>query len=269
MEKIYNYNGSDIFYTITGEGQPVVLLHGFAENSTIWKEQVSFLQPHCQLIVPDLPGSGSSPLLQQEHATIEDYANCIHSLLAAENIDNCILLGHSMGGYITLAFAEKFSAKLAAYGLVHSTAFADNEEKKETRRKAIALIQEYGVYPFIKNSTPNLFSAAFKKDHFNVVSDLIEEGKAFSKDALIQYYRAMIARPDRTAVLKNSTVPVLFIIGSEDVAAPLNDLLQQVHLPRISYMQILNNVGHMGMLENPGELNDFLLSFIIDCSIYA
>lgn len=265
MEKHFNYYGTNIFYDVYGSGTPVVLLHGFAEDSTIWSEQVSFLQQHCLLIVPDIPGSGRSQLLQKENVTIEDYADVVNALLAFEQIEKCILIGHSMGGYIALAFAEKFPKKLTAFGFVHSTAFADNEDKKNTRRKAIKLIEEYGVYPFLKNSTPNLFSEKYKKEHPERVSDLTEQGKKFSKEALIQYYSAMISRPDRTRVLEKSDVPVLFIIGTEDVAAPLEDLLKQVNLPKVSYINILNDVGHMSMWEKPLELNQHLLQFIAQC----
>jgi pimeloyl-ACP methyl ester carboxylesterase len=266
MEKQFKYRGSEVYYHVYGNGKPVVLLHGFAEDNTSWNEQVSSLQQHCLLIIPDLPGSGRSPLLTKEDAAIEDYAEVVHALLEIENIEKCILLGHSMGGYITLAFAEKFPGRLTAFGLVHSTAFEDNEEKKNTRRKAISLIEEYGVYPFLKNTTQNLFSETYKKEHPERVADLTEQGRKFTKEALKQYYTAMINRPDRTGVLERSNVPVLFIIGSEDVAVPLDDLLQQVHLPKVSYIHILKDVGHMSMWEKPSELNEHLLDFIKQCA---
>lgn len=262
MEKKFQYNNIEIFYKMVGTGQPAVLLHGFAEDSNIWNEQVSFLQDYCQLIVPDLPGSGKSSMLQHESTTIEDYAACINALLDNEGIDTCVLLGHSMGGYITVAFAEMFPDKLLAFGLVHSSAFADTEEKKAVRKRGIKAMEEYGVYSFLKNTTPNLFSENYKKNHPQKVSELIEQGKNFGKEALIQYYTAMINRPDLTAVLEKSKVPVLFIIGSEDVAAPLNDLLKQVHLPDISYIHIIKEAGHMSMMEKSGELTGYLLEFI-------
>ncbi len=158
MEKKFQFNGAEIFYKVLGSGQPVVLLHGFAEDNNIWEEQVDFLQPHCHLILPDLPGSGKSQMLQKDNVTIEDYATCINALLENEDIDRCLLLGHSMGGYITLAFAELYPGKLQAFGFVNSTAFADNEEKKSVRQKGIKMIAEHGVYPFLKNTAPNLFS---------------------------------------------------------------------------------------------------------------
>lgn len=266
MEKQFQYEGSNIFYSVIGNGQNVVLVHGVAEDGAIWYEQVSFLKNHCRVIVPDLPGSGKSELLKKEDVTIADYAACINALLQLEKVESCIMLGHSMGGYITLAFAEVYAGKLNGFGFVHSTAFADSEDKVATRKKAITFIEEYGVYPFLKNTTPNLFSDSFKKDHPEKITDLIEQGKIFSKEALVQYYNAMISRPDRTGVLKNSNLPVLFIVGSEDKAAPLEDLLKQVHLPKVSHLHIIEKVGHMGMWEKPAQLNQYLLQFIEACS---
>lgn len=262
MEKKFQYLDTEIFYKVIGEGLPVVLLHGFAEDNNIWSEQVNFLQHHCRIILPDLPGSGKSGMLQKDNFTIEDYADCINALLDNESIDKCILLGHSMGGYVTLAFAERYAEKLQAFGLVHSTAFADNEEKIEVRKKGIKMIEEYGVYSFLKSTTPNLFSDNYKNQHAEKVAQLIEEGKKFRGETLIQYYRAMMNRPDATAVLKKSNVPVLFIIGSEDKAAPLNDLLQQVHLPKVSYIHIMDGVAHMSMWEEADRLNNYLFEFI-------
>lgn len=262
MEKKFQFQDLEIIYKVLGKGQPVVLLHGFAEDSNIWQEQVSFLQDYCCLILPDLPGSDKSTILQKENITIEDYATCINALLDYEGIDRCVLLGHSMGGYITLAFAEMYADKLQAFGFVHSTAFADNEEKKSVRQKGIKMMEEHGVYPFLKNTTPNLFSENYKNKYPEKVTELIEQGRKFSKEALIQYYTAMINRPDRTNILEKSNVPVLFVMGSEDVAAPLDDLLKQVHLPKVSYMHIIEGVGHMSMWEKADELNNYLLQFI-------
>ena len=95
-----------------------------------------------------------------------------------------------------------------------------------------------------------------------MVTELVEKGKLFTKEALIQYYRAMIKRPDRTEILKKSSVPVLFVAGTEDAAAPFADVLQQVQLPKISAIHILKEVGHMSMLERPAAVNEHLLQFL-------
>jgi len=263
MERNFHHPNAEIFYRIEGEGIAVVLLHGFGEDGNVWNEQ-NVLKKNCKLIIPDLPGSGKSAFIKQEPlaATIEFYADCIYALIKNENIDSCIMLGHSMGGYITLAFAEKYSQLLKGFGLIHSTAFADSEEKKQNRQRGIELMNQYGSYSFLKNTIPNLFSNRFKAEHPEKINSLIEDGNKFSKEALQDYYRAMIQRPDRTAVLKNNKLPVLFVLGTEDTAIPMQDVLKQVHLPEITYIHILENTGHMGMWEASEKLNTAILEFI-------
>ena len=270
MEKIFDHSTANVHYIAEGEGMPLVLLHGFAEDALVWNEQIDFLKQHCKLIVPDLPGSGDSGFKSENTngaSTIEYYADVVYALLQHENINACIMLGHSMGGYITLAFAEKYSSMLKGFGLIHSTAFADNEEKKQNRLKGIAMMEEYGGYSFIKTTTPNLFAAPFKKEYPERVEALTEKGKNFETKALQQYYKAMMNRPDRTSVLKNSEVPVLFVIGTDDVAAPMNDVLKQTHLPKISFIHVLEQTGHMGMWENAGKVNDAILEFISNVQV--
>jgi len=263
MNKVFQYQQSDIYYRVEGNGKAVVFIHGFGENGSIWNNQVNYLKDYCKVIVPDLPGSGLSPMIKGQ-TTIEAYAETIYALLQHEQVEKCIMLGHSMGGYITLSFAEKFPKLLTGFGLVHSTAFPDTEEKKTNRIRGIEIMKEYGAYSFLKNTIPNLFSKKFKEEHPEQVDLLIEGAKPFTPEACAQYYLAMKDRVDKTSVLKETQLPVLFIIGTEDIAAPLSDLLQQVHLPNQSHLHILEGVGHMGMLEAPDVLNKYLLEFIND-----
>jgi len=263
MEKTILYKGEELVYRDYGSGKPIVLIHGFGEDGCIFDAQSAFLKDYCRVLIPDLPGSGLSAF-NDELSTISDFAEVIKCILENEQIASCIMLGHSMGGYITLSFAEKYPALLSGFGFIHSTAFADSEDKKENRLRSISLIETYGAYSFLKNSLPNLFSAAFKEAFPGKIVSLTEKGKLFSNRALQQYSAAMMKREDKTTVLKNATVPVLFICGDQDVAAPLNDLKQQFPLPDCSYIHILENVGHMGMWEAPEQLNNFLLEFIVD-----
>lgn len=258
-EKSVTCNNAEVFYRISGKGFPVVLIHGFAEDGSIWDNQVYFLKNDYQLIVPDLPGSGRSSLINGSGVGLELYADCINSILKTEQISQCIMIGHSMGGYITLAFAEKFPSTLVAFGLFHSSSYADDETKIETRLKAIEFIRSNGAAAFLKTSIPGLFHEPGNSNH---AAALIEKGKDFSKKALIQYYEAMIARPDRTAILKNSHVPILFIMGQFDKAVPIEHSLEQSHLPSCSYIHILRNSAHMGMLEEGQEANNILANFL-------
>lgn len=272
MEKQFSFGGAKIFYRVTGNGQPVLLLHGFGEDSTIWEQQINFLQDHCLLLIPDLPGSGKSDLLKeanrgdskQSNQPIEltDYADCIRQLLLAEDISSCFLLGHSMGGYVTMAFAEKYPELLEGIGLIHSTAYADSAEKKKVRANGIDLMETYGGASFLMKTTPNLFAIGFKKKHPEIIDRLISDTAYFTTEALQQYYRAMMNRPDRRVVLKGNHLPVLFVIGTEDVAVPMDEMLEQTHLPFNSYIHVMKEVGHMSMLEQPDILNKLILAFI-------
>lgn len=266
------FQNKQIHYRVYGSGRPVILLHGFGEDSTVWESQVNFLQNNFRLIVPDIPGSGQSEFVL--NADIETYAEIIKVLCdlefqvpsqedGSDGIGNFSLIGHSMGGYITLAFAEKYPAYLRSFGLFHSSAFADSGEKKATRKKAIEFIKEKGAYTFLKTSTPNLFTGPYREARPEKVNALIEAGKNFTVEALTQYYEAMIARPDRTNVLKTFTRPVLFIIGQHDLAIPFESSMQQCYLPAQSHVHILRESAHMGMWEEEQKANSILLDFLL------
>lgn len=260
------YNNCNVYYRKTGKGPCVVLIHGFGEDGNIWRYQEAFLKDRFTLIIPDLPGSGRSEVMPQgsieDAALIDCYAEIIKAIIDAEAIKNCILIGHSMGGYITLAFAEKYSDYLSGFGLFHSTAFADTEEKKEARRKGIAFMQKHGAHEFLKQSIPNLFAPAFLTSHKTEVDALIDTAGNFTSEALVQYYKAMMERPERIDILKKISKPVLFIIGEDDKSVPLEDSLRQCYLPYKSFLNIYPGVAHMGMWEAKNQSNADILKFL-------
>jgi pimeloyl-ACP methyl ester carboxylesterase len=267
MDKTIRYRTSSIFYRVEGKGHPVILLHGFAEDHRIWDHQVDHLKKDFCVITPDFPGSASSdpitgPPANLDLLTMGDYADCIKAVADAEQINAFTMIGHSMGGYAGLAFAEKYPASLKAFGLFHSTAYPDTPEKKTAREKSIEFMRQHGSSPFIGQSVPNLFSENFKKQHPEIVNDLIERYANFNPESLVLYYKAMIQRPDRTLVLKEFPHPVLFIIGGQDKAVSLQDSLQQSYMPQLSYIHIIETAAHMGMLEDTLYSNNILESFL-------
>jgi pimeloyl-ACP methyl ester carboxylesterase len=260
MNKELQYENNKIFYRIHGKGKPVFLVHGFGEDGEVWNKQVDSLKDKFQFIIPDLPGSGKSDMI--DDMTVEGMAETIHAIIHEENIEACPVIGHSMGGYITLALVEKYWNHVSGFGLFHSTAYADSEEKKAVRRKSIEFIKQNGAFEFLKTSTPNLFSPNSKLQMPGAIEDFITSLKDFTKEALIAYYEAMIQRPDRTEILRQTTNPVLFIMGEHDNAVPFKDQLEQSHLPSVSHIHILHQSGHMGMMEEPGTCNKALLNFL-------
>ena len=242
MIKEIQVQGKKIVYQVIGNGKPVILIHGFGEKADVWNNQVDYLQDKFQLIVPDLPGSGYSEMI--DDMSMEGMAEVIKTIIetesqipSAEGREACII-GHSMGGYITLAFVEKYPELVSAFGLFHSSAFADNEEKKITRQKGIDFINQHGAFEFLKTATPNLFSPLTKDEQPGLIEKQIAGLHNFSPHALVSYYEAMMKRPDRTEILRNTTVPVLFIMGKYDVAVPIEDGLKQCLLPEKSYIWV-------------------------------
>jgi pimeloyl-ACP methyl ester carboxylesterase len=260
VEKKLSFQNKELSYHIHGEGQPVMLVHGFGEDHRIWDKQVPKLAQRFMLILPDLPGSGASGLTSD--VSMENLAASLHAILEKEGITSLAMMGHSMGGYITLAFAEKYPDMLKAFGLVHSTAYADTEEKKATRRKGIEFIRKNGVHEFLKTSVPNLFSDITKKERPELIETLISQYNDMDPEALAAYYEAMMQRPDRTQVLKEFTKPVLFLPGEHDTAIPFDQVMQQSNLALLSYVHVLHQSGHMGMWEEETDCTYVLEEFI-------
>lgn len=269
MEKHIQFNDLPVFYTVTGEGYPVVLLHGLAEDGSIWDGQTAFLSGAHRLIIPDLPGSGRSPLPADPHVvTMESMAGAVNSILTAEGIEEAVVIGHSMGGYVTLAFAELYPHMPKAIGLFHSTAYADSEEKKSARNKNMEFIGTHGTHEFLKHGTPALFSEDSQSTQPELVNALIVKYKDVNPLALVAYNHAMLQRADRSQLLLNASYPVLFIIGRHDGAIPFHQSLQLAHMPDIAYIHILEKSGHMGMLEEEDRSNRAMKKFLEDVHIY-
>ncbi|WP_276500490.1 alpha/beta fold hydrolase [Terrimonas pollutisoli] len=263
MNKEIIVRDKKVFYRLFGKGQPVLLIHGFGEQGDVWQCQVDFLKDEFLLIVPDLPGSGRSDMV--EDMSMEGLAEIVKLIIDAEALGlPLVMIGHSMGGYITLAFAKKFPEYLKAFGLFHSTAYADSEEKKATRKKGIEFINKNGAFTFLQSTTPNLFSAFTKEQRPELIDEFIRGLNNFSAPALVSYYEAMMDRQDTTDLLKTTSLPVLFVIGEHDNAIPFQDSLTLTHLPEKSYIHILHQSGHMGMLEETTKSNTILKEFLRD-----
>ena len=265
MNKEILYQNKKIFYRSIGNGDPVLLVHGFGEDGEVWNTQIEFLKDKYHIIVPDIPGSGKSEMIND--MSMEGMAEVLHSIIHEENIDTCTVIGHSMGGYITLALVEKYWNHVNAFGLFHASAYADTEEKKQTRKKGIEFAKQHGAFEFLKTATPNLFSPNSKSQSRllsgpNSIQEFIASLANFSTEAVVSYYEAMMKRPDRTSILEKTEKPVLFVAGEHDNAIPLNDILKQCHLPEKSYFHLLKKSGHMGMMEEPEKANQILEEFL-------
>ena len=264
MDKQLFFRSAPLSYKVNGNGYPIMLVHGFGEDSSIWQEQVQALQHHALVITPDLPGSGASPwpCSGDGFLTMEDHAEALANILDAEGLETCTIVGHSMGGYIALAFAARWPERLNGFGLFHSTASADGPEKITARERGIAFVQQHGAAAFLAEVIPGLYGEMFKQNHADQVSDHMHRANQFTNAAIIGYYRGMLARPDRKPVLQNFAKPVLLIMGEDDKTVHLQETLPQSHLPVECHVHIWKQVAHMGMRENPSQANAALQEFL-------
>jgi pimeloyl-ACP methyl ester carboxylesterase len=248
-------------YTQNGEGNTIVLLHGFCENSTCFSKQVFFLQHDFCVITPDLPGFGNSGKL--DHTGIASMADAVFDLLRKEQVSSCVMIGHSMGGYVTLEFARKYPSLLKGFGLIHSTAFADSEERKQKRDQAIRVIGEKGADSYVRNFIPPLFAPSFTDKQ--VLDEFIAEGLRTSEDGLTEALLSMKERNDNTLLLQQTALPVLFCIGKQDTIIPEKDMFYQASLCRQSEIVYLQNSAHMGYVEEARTCNEGIKRFATHC----
>ncbi len=253
------YQNKKISYFEKGKGDTIVLLHGFLENKSIWENFVNELAKDFHVVTIDLPGHGVSESLGPVNE-ISAMADAVNTVLQYLRVSKAIMVGHSMGGYVSLAFAELFQKKTAGVVLFHSHASADTPDAKKNRERTIELIRESRV-EFIGRFIPDLFAAPNRKRFADRIEELKKEAHSISKENIISALRGMRDRRDRLMVLRQSDYPVLFIGGRQDKRIPVDKLLAQVKEPSHSELLLLQHTGHMGWLEQEKITMDAIHSF--------
>lgn len=260
ITKTFTYQNSKISYKILGEGDPVIMLHGFGFNNSIWIKIAETLKDQYRFIMPDLAGSGESEKLIKGNATLADHALVIKGLIDHEKINNPVIIGHSMGGYILMAFEKILPTLSKGIVLFHSSVYGDDDGKISARNKSIEFIEKYGTETFFNNSLPSLFYN--KEKSSSEINKYLNEAKKIEAGIIIDYYKAMIKREDNRETLKNLKKPVQFIIGEFDTAVPFKTSLQQTFIANISDVNILRESGHIGMLEEPETSSEIIQRFL-------
>ncbi len=261
--KLLPYCNTSISYGDHGHGPAVVLLHGFTESQAIWNDFTPALAKKFRVITIDLPGHGSSGMLGDVH-TMKDMAAAVKAVLDHLAVSRCTLVGHSLGGYVSLEFARMFPDMVAGLGLFHSMAAADSEEARQGRDKAIAIIRE-SRKDFLMGFIPSLFAPASREALSTQIDTLIATAQGMSDKAIIAAMEGMKMRSDSREILENATYPVLFIAGQQDSRIPSDLVLEQAKLPVKSYVLLLKNVGHMGWAEAPNETRKCIEHFAELC----
>jgi pimeloyl-ACP methyl ester carboxylesterase len=249
-----------IYHRESGSGPALILIHGFCETSSIWDDFVPKLSSRFRVICPDLPGFGMSKMLPTPFS-IGDVGNEMLKWLQANSISRPVVIGHSLGGYVTLAMANKSEVALAGIGLFHSTALPDSEEKKANRDKVIEFVSKNGVKPFIDTFVPGLFHDK-QSPHMASVNSLLSKTEPV---ALTAYVAAMRDRPDQSVLLARFQRPVLILAGAEDELIPLDSLQKQAKTLQKGTLAVLSGTGHMGMLESQEQSAHEVAKFALSC----
>lgn len=243
-----DFKKGKIRYKIEGSGKPVVLVHGYLENLQIWDDFAKSLTKDYQVVRLDLPGHGESDVIDEEHQ-MELLAEAVKFVLLNEKIDPATVVGHSLGGYVSLALLENHPEYVDQLVLFHSHPFADKEEIKRNRDREIELVKEGKKDLIIQTNIPK----AFANDHLNYFSEEIEKAKSIALktegDGIIANLRGMKKRPDRSALVKNMKKSFLLIAGTKDNYIDYHTVVPKIELPEQGALVTLEDSGHMGFVE--------------------
>ena len=247
---IAHFNKSEIFYEVYGKGKPLVLLHGFLESSNMWDTILPLLTQKNKVICIDLPGHGKSDFIAEIH-TMELMAEVVHFILESLEIEHARFIGHSLGGYVSLAFTELYPKKINTLVLLNSTTEGDSEERKKNRDRAIRLIKKDSKL-FITLAIHNLFYEKTKHLHSHEIKQLKESAFLFPIEGIVATIKGMKNRNDRTKIMKNFKGLKYFISGTEDTMIP-KTTSKRVAKKANSEIYFVNS-GHMTVNENREEM---------------
>jgi pimeloyl-ACP methyl ester carboxylesterase len=250
-----------IHYRESGTGIPVVLLHGYLESLEIWNGFATKLAENFHVITIDLSGHGKSESLGEINR-MEEIAEAVHALTRKLGMSKFILIGHSLGGYVVMAFLELFPEKLLGFSLFHSHPLADTPETQEKRRREIELIRQNKKELICNVNIPNAFATKNLKSLKEKVDFATQIALGTPDDGLISTLKGMMERPDRTRLLKNTKLPFLWILGRLDNYIPVEGIQQKVKLPENGSLVILENSGHQGFLEEEARSLEIFDEFI-------
>ena len=259
---ILAHKGINIFYTDYGKGQAVVLLHGFLENSSMWRQITTELIKKNRVICIDLLGHGQTGCLGYIH-TMEAMAEAVEAVLIFLKIRRSIFVGHSMGGYVALAFAEKNPDALKGLCLLNSTAVADTAEKKKNRDRAIKAVKQ-NHKTFVRMSIANLFRPKNRTIFSEEINQLKKEALKTPLQGIIAALEGMKIRDHRDMLLHFSPYKKLLIIGRKDPVLNYDALIAQTNNTDVEVVEFAD--GHMSYIENYEDCLFELQWFIKKCN---
>ncbi len=264
MIKTTDYKGARIKYSIKGKSKrTVVLIHGFLENHKVWDDYTKVLAKKNTVYAIDLPGHGDSDCIGYIHS-MEEMAGGIKKILDDNNKRKAILVGHSLGGYVALAFGDKYPDALKGLCLFNSTAKPDTEEKIKYRNRAIQVVKRNHEI-FIREAIPNLFVNMNTPVLRGAVKRVLNMALKTPKQGMLAALEGMKSRPDRQVILRFAPYPVLFVAGKKDSVIRWRDLKIQSELCAKGIFHLSEKGGHMCFYEDKYPCLKVLEKFIISC----
>jgi len=251
---------SNLRYSDQGEGEVLILLHGYLEAIETFDSFAKDLATKGRVICIDLPGHGESDL-KQHSVSVEEMAEAIGDLVLELNLSKVHLMGHSMGGYVALTFADKYSEKLASFSLLHSTANPDTEEKRENRTREIGLIKKGKKELICNTAVPNTFSKRNQDLFSQEISGMVRIASETSDEGVVVALNAMMNRLDRNEVLKALQVPKYSFIGKEDNFIPFEKGMAWANDNGMNPI-VFENSGHMSFIEEKEKCIESVLAIL-------
>ncbi len=248
MKYYVHFSGGKIYYSEFGEGPAVILLHGYLESSEIWAGFAKKLARKFRVITVDLPGHGLSSVYNECH-TMEVLASSVKGLFDCLHLNSAFVAGHSLGGYITLAFLEKHPELLKGYCLFHSHPFADTTETKHNREREINIVRAGKKFLMYPEDVTKMYATANLKKFEDSLQRSKDIASKIRDEGIIAVLSGMIQRPSRQAVMESGRVPCLWILGKMDNYIQAETVRKRIALPPNARVVILENSGHMGFIE--------------------
>lgn len=251
------YKNTKISFTDSGEGTAIIFLHGFLENKKMWQDYVALFSKKYHVITIDLLGHGETECLGYVHE-MEENANAVNQVLEHLNIEKAIIVGHSMGGYVGLAFAELYPEKIQKLVLLNSTSKEDSAEKKLNRTRAIKAVKQNYVN-FVSLAIANLFSENNRTRFASEIEKAKVQALKTPLQGIVASLEGMKIRKDREALLQKNLFPVLLVLGKKDPVLNYEESLAQIEDTTVELVSFED--GHMSHIENKEELEIVLADF--------
>ena len=260
---VLNYKKAAVFYTdtATSNGTTIVLLHGFLENASMWNEISSELSKRNRIVTIDLLGHGRSDCLGYLHS-MELFSETVEAVLKQLRIRKCIVIGHSLGGYVALAFAERNPQKIKGLCLLNATSNEDDQERKQLRTRANMMIQN-NFTNMVRMSFTNLFSEVSRVNYADEIKNGLDEALKTSVQGYIAGQEGMKLRPNRNHVLAKNDFKKMIITGRKDPVLDIQKSIEEAE--KTNSKLIIFPDGHMSHIENFAKLIVVLRNFIRDC----